>query len=135
MDKLLTLKYYFDTTPDNNFQFTKITLIIVLVFYFLSLVIRIYRRKYCKNEIVRKILKRYPGRLFTLGTILLFILLSRETGIPILSMRIWLFAFLLYVIIWAIMVCFTLKKEYHSRTRHIEHHDTKAKYLPKKKKR
>jgi len=135
MDKLLTFKYYFDTTPSNNFQFTKIILLIVALFYLISLGVRIYRKKYCKNDIIKKMLRGYTGRFFTLGTILLFILLSRETGIPILSMRFWMFAFLLYVIIWALTVCFTFKKNYHKRAQHTEHHDTKAKYLPKKKKK
>lgn len=134
MDKLLTLKYYFDTTPSSDFQFTKLVLLVVGLFFLLSLGVRIYRKKYCKNEIIRKMLRGYSGRFFTFGSILLFILLSRETGIPILSMRFWLFAFLLYVIIWALTVCFTFKKKYHSRAQHTEHRDTKAKYLPKRKK-
>ena len=135
MEKLLTLKYYFDANPGNNFQFTKITLLIVGVFYLLSLGVRIYRKKYCKNDIVKKMLRGYPARFFTLGSILLFILLSRETGIPILSMRFWLFAFMLYVIIWLLKECFTFKKRYDSRAHHTEHFDSKAKYLPKKKKK
>jgi hypothetical protein len=135
MDKLLNFKYYFDTNPGNNFQFTKVILAIVALFYLLSLAIRIYRKRYCKNDIIRKMLRGYTGRFFTYGSILLFILLSRETGIPILSMRFWMFAFLLYVIIWILKVSLTFKKEYKKRSHHTEHHDSISKYLPKKKKK
>ena len=132
MNKFLTLNYYFNSVPDSDFHFTKLTLGIVAVFYILSIAIWIYRKKYSKNEVLRRILKKYPGTLFTVGTILLFLLLSRETGIPIISMRIWLLGFLLFVAIWFIKVAVTFRGQYRMRSSQAKQ-DVKSKYLPRKK--
>ena len=135
MSQFLTLSYYFSTRPDTDFHFTKLILAIVVLFYIVSIAIWIYRKKYAKDMILRKMLKKYPGNLFTIGSILLFLLLARETGIPIISMRIWLFALFIFVIIMAIKKAVTFKRDYRARSQKMEHNDISTKYLPTKKKK
>lgn len=134
MDKLLTLNYYFDPSPGADFQFTKLTLVLIILLFLLSIAIRIYRRKYAKDAVLKKMLKRYPGRFFTFGIILLFLLLSREAGIPYLSMRFWWFVLFIYIIYWAVKVSLNCKKEYRHRLWQAQSSDALSKYLPKKKK-
>ncbi len=134
MERLLTLQFYFTPRPDPNFQFTKITLVFIALFFVVGIVIRIYRKKYSKDQIVKKMIKRYPGRLFTFGTVLLFLLLVRESGIPFLSMRFWWFALLIFVIYWAVKILINFKKKYMRRMKQAGSHAVRAKYLPKRKK-
>ena len=133
MDRLLTLKYYFTTRPDPNFQFTKLTLFIIALFFLLSLAIKIYRKKYAKDVILKKMIKRYPGRLLTFGTFLLLLLFFREAGIPFLSMRILWVIWLLILIYWVVKTLINFKKEYRHRLSQAKHHAAKKKYMPKKK--
>jgi len=134
MNKLLTLQYYFNTRPDPNFQFTKLTVILIILFFALSIGIKIYRKKYAKDPIVKKMIKRYPGRLLIFGTALLFLLVVREAGLPFLSMRIWWIALLVFVIYWMIRSMVNFRKEYKRRLGQAQKHSDKAKWLPKKKK-
>ncbi len=135
MERLLTLKYYFSTQPDPNFQFTKVTVVLIVLFFVLCVAIKIYRNKYAKDPIIKKIIKRYPGKLFMFGSILLFLLLVREAGVPVVSMRIWWFLLLIYVIYWAVKILLNFKKEYRRRSKQMNSHAVQSKYLPKKKKR
>jgi len=135
MDKFLTFKFYFTIRPDSDFQYTKLTLALTLLLFLISITIRIYKKKYAKDDILKKMLKRYPGRFFWFGLILLSLLLFREAGIPILSMRIWWVLLFIYMAYWIIKTCITFKKEYKFRSNQAYHHDAMSKYLPKKKKK
>jgi len=133
MDKFLSLKYFFTFRPDPDFQFTKLMLAVGLILLIAGILLGIYRKKHLKNEIVRKLIKKYPGQLRTYGILALILLLVRETGIPFLSMRIWwviLAAFFLYSLL---KFLFTFKGEYKKRMRQAEKHGLANKYLPKKK--
>lgn len=133
MDKFLTLQYYF-SHPSADFQYTKLTVVLIVLLFLLGIALKIYRKKYVKEAILKKMLKRYPSRFFAFGTILLLLLLVREAGIPILSLRIWWFALLLYIIYWAVKVCLNFRKQYRYRLKQAKMFDSKSKYLPKKKK-
>lgn len=135
MDRLLTFQFYFTPRPDPNFQFTKITVILIILFFLISIVVQIYRKKYTKDPIIKKMLKRYPGKLRLFGILLLLLLISREAGLPFLSMRIWWFALLFYVIFWAIDVLRNFKKNYKKRFGQANLKKNLHKYLPKKKKK
>lgn len=134
MEQLLTLQYYLSTKPNPDFQFTKVTLVLIVLFFGIGIGIKIYRRKYAKDQIVKKMIKNYPGKLFMFGTILLFLLLVREAGVPIVSMRLWWFALFLYILYWSVKILLNFKKEYKKRSRQANKHSESAKYLPKKKK-
>jgi amino acid transporter len=135
MDKLLNYSYYFGIRPDSNFQFTKLTLALVVVLFLISIGIWYYRKKYVKDPVTKKIIKRYPEKIFTFGLILLCLLVSREAGIPILSMRVLSILFFLYVAYWVLKTLITFRKEYKERAKHLNMSDKKDKYLPKKKKK
>lgn len=131
---MLTVKYFLDARPGTDFQYTKYTLLLIGILFALSIAIKIYRRKYVKEDAVKKIIRPYSGKFFTFGVILLFLLFAREAGIPFFSMRIlWLFL-LIYIIGWIAKTCFGFKKEYKKRTKRMMAFDVKTKYLPKKKK-
>jgi ACR3 family arsenite efflux pump ArsB len=133
MDKLLSLGYYFSVHPDPDFHFTKLTLLVAGLFLLAALAIRIWRRKYAKDEVLRKMLKRYPGPLVTVSLTLLVLLLFREGGIPIFSMRIWWILLIVIFATWAVRNVLGLNKEYQDRKKQLHHHLAQAKYLPKKK--
>lgn len=133
MDKFLTLKYFFTPRPDPNFQFTKLMFAIGLILIISGIVLSIYRKKYLKNLIVKKIIKKYPGHLKTYGMLVLILLLVRETGIPYLSMRIWWFVLGGFFLYSLLRFLFTFKKEYKKRLIHAEKQGLVKKYLPKKK--
>jgi hypothetical protein len=133
MDKFLNISYYFSARPDPNFQFTKLTLLVAGLFLLAALAIRVWRRKYAKDEVLRKILKRYPGPLVSFSLALLVLLLFREGGIPLFSMRIWWVILIALFAYWAVRNLLGLKKEYSERKTQLHHHQAQAKYLPKKK--
>ena len=134
MDRFLSLKYFFTPRPDPDFQFTKLMLAIGLILLIAGIILAIYRKKYVKNQIIKKMIRKYPGQLKTYGLIVLILLLVRETGIPFLSMRVWwvvIAAFFLYSLL---KFMFTFKKEYKKRLRQAEKQGLANKYLPKRRK-
>ena len=136
MDKLLTLQYYFAVRPSPDFNFTKITLAIGLLFFIGGIALNFYRKKYLQqNKILKKILRAYPGLLQTYGLIILALLLIREVGIPYLSMRIWWIVLIAFIIYSITQFLLKFKKKYHSLTIKAQKRTKQNKYLPKKKKR
>jgi hypothetical protein len=127
------LRYLFSARPDPNFHFTKLILAVVILMVLAGILIRIMRTKWVKDEIVKKMLKRYPDHLFSFAIALLVLLLFREAGIPLLSMRIWWVGYLVIVAVWAIKGGFKFSHEYRSRkSRHLEQESIRR-YLPGKK--
>lgn len=133
MERFLNLRYYFVPLPDPNFQFTKLTLLIGALLVLCGFALGIYRKKYLKDSITKKILKIYPGKLRLYGFLILLLLAFREQGIPFLSMRIWWFVILALFLYTFLSLAFSYKKEYTRRHKRLKKNATKHKYLPKKK--
>ncbi|MBN2306547.1 hypothetical protein JXD20_01030 [Candidatus Peregrinibacteria bacterium] len=133
MDRFLSLKYYFIPLPDPNFQFTKLTLLIGLLLILCGIAFGIYRKKYLKDPIAKKILKIYPGRLRLYGFLLLLLLIVREQGIPYLSMRIWWFILLAFFLYTFAGLALKYRREYLKRASRAKKNQVRRKYLPKKK--
>jgi len=133
MERFLSLRYYFIPLPDPNFQFTKLTLLIGVLLILMGFALGIYRKKYLKNSIIKKMLKIYPGRLRLYGFLVLLLLIFREQGIPYLSMRLWWFVLLVFFLYTFLKLAFTFKKEYAKRKERERKNIIKRKYLPKKK--
>lgn len=133
MDRFLHLRYYFVPLPDPNFQFTKLTLLIGCLLILAGLALSIYRKKYLKDSIAKKLLKKYPGRLWIYGFFVLLLLAFREQGIPYLSMRIWWFIILAFFLYTFIGLAIHYKKEYRKREDRVRKNAGTLKYLPKKK--
>ena len=133
MDRFLTLKYYFTPLPDPNFQYTKLTLAIGLVLIITGFILGFYRKKYLKDVIIKKLIKKYPGMLRTYGVLVLILLLVREAGIPYLSIRFLWIVLAGFFLFSALKFLFTYKKEYKKRFRQAQKRGTTNKYLPKKK--
>jgi hypothetical protein len=130
----LTPYYYIDPIPSTYYQYSKVTFAVGLIIILAGIALHIYRKKYMKDAIAKKIVKKYPWKLEIYGAILLALLFFREQGIPYLSMR------LLWVI-WALAFAYTIlknalnyKKEYEKRSKVKNKNEAKKKYLPKKKK-
>jgi len=133
MDRFLHLRYYFVALPDPNFQFTKITLLIGCLLILGGLALGIYRKKYLKDAIAKKLFKKYPGRLLTYGFLVLLLLAFREQGVPYVSMRIWWFLLLIFFLYTFLGLAMNYKREYRKREERIKKNAGTKKYLPKKK--
>jgi amino acid transporter len=133
MGKFLQFSYYFSPIPDSNFQYTKLTLAIGLFFLVFGIALSIYRKKYVKNEIHRKLMRKYPGLLRTYGTLIILLLLFRETAMPFLSMRMWWFLLGIFFLYSLFKFLFTYKREYKKRYEQAVKMHTIHKYLPRKK--
>jgi uncharacterized protein YacL len=133
MERFLQLAYFFDRYPSPDFRYTKITLGVIILLLLSSIVLSVYRHRYMKDQITKKLIKKYPSLLRTYGIILLVLLVVREAGMPLLSMRfLWLLwaAFFIYSLLKAV---FTYKKEYKKRSEQMDLHSKHHKYLPKRK--
>ena len=135
MDRLLNLKYYFAPVPSADFQFTKLTLVIAFVLIIAGFALSVYRNKYSKDKILKKILRPYPTKLITYGVIVLILLLIRETGIPYLSMRFWWLVILVFFLYSLINFLLRFRSRYNSRLTQYEKRVSRNKYLPKKKRK
>ncbi len=133
MDKFLHLAYYFTPIPDSDFRYTKLTLAIGLIFLIAGLALGFYRKRYVEDQIHRKLMRKYPGLLKTYGTLILILLLVRETGIPYLSMRMWWAILGLFLLYSLFKFLFTYRGEYKKRYEQAVKMHTLHKYLPKKK--
>ena len=134
MDKLLTINYYLNTHPNPDFQYTKLTLLLIGLLLVLGIALKIYRIKFTKDAIVKKMIKSYPGKFFTFATILLLLLFVREAGIPFISMRLWWIILFIYIIYWTVKVSICFGKDYKKRTKQAHFFKNRKKYLPRKKK-
>lgn len=135
MERLLSLSYFFTPRPSPDFPYTKLTLAVFALLFLGGIAIGIYRKKFLKDEIWKKILRRYPGILVNYAVTLLILLVIRETGMPYLSMRIWWalwFVALLYSIARFLLTC---KKQYETRAEKLKINRSKDAYLPRKKKK
>jgi hypothetical protein len=133
MERFLNLRYYFVPLPDPNFQFTKLTLLLGLLLILVGVAFGIYRKKYIKDSIAKKMLKAYPGKLKIYGFLILLLLVFREQGIPYLSMRIWWFVLLAFFLYSFLKLAFNYKKDYSKRRARMKKNASKQKYLPKRK--
>ena len=130
----MSLKYYFGPLPDPNFQYTKATLAAGLLLIIAGIALSMYRKKYMKDTIAKKIIKKYPSLLNTYGALVIILLLIRETGIPYLSMRLWWFILLACFLYSVIKILFTYKKKYKKRRIQANTNIRAKKYMPKRKK-
>lgn len=133
MERFLYLNYYFSRLPDPNFQFTKLTLAMGLLLVAGGFALGIYRKKYLKDTVAKKILKKYPGRLELYGLLVIFLLGVRELGIPYLSMRVWWLVLALFFLYTFGGLALNYKKEYGKREERVKKNVGTLKYLPKKK--
>ncbi len=133
MERFLTLQYYLTPLPNPNFQYTKLTLLIGALLILCGFALGIYRKKYLKDAIAKKIIKIYPGRLRLYGFLVLLLLLFREQGIPFLSMRLWWFVVLAFFLYTFLSLAFGYRKAYRKRKKRMKSNAVKHKYLPKKK--
>lgn len=134
MDRFLTLHYYFTPTPEINFQYTKVTLFVGIILILAGLALSIYRKKYLKDQVAKKMLRKKPGELYIYGIIILSLLAIREASIPFLSMRLFWFIALGFFLNSAIRFGLGFKKEHSKRINRAKKQNIHNKYIPKKKK-
>ena len=132
MQKFLSFKYYFTPYPDPAFHWTKLTLLIGVLLILGGMGLAFYRKR-LSDPVMKKLLRPYSGQLQTYGVLTLFLLVSREAGIPYLSMRFWwilLGAFFLYSFF---RFLFRFRSDYQRKKEALQMRESRSKYLPKKK--
>lgn len=94
---LAFLDYFFNFSPDRAFplQWTVWVLIALAV---LTAIIVFYKTKTCKDTILRKILQEYPGKFVTIVILLGINLLSRAYRIEVLSMRVFTYVLVIWML-------------------------------------
>lgn len=115
MKRFLDFLSFLVSHPDPNFQHTKWAAAFILILFVGSFALRIWRKRTCKDEITKKILRRTPGHLLNYATGFLLLLLFRETGMPYLSIRLWPILLMLLFLIHAFRFTHGFKKEYAQR--------------------
>ena len=134
MEKIFTLKYYFDTSPGSDFKYWIALLIFAGILLILSTAIKTYRQK-IKDKILRKMIKSYPSQLFWFAVVAAFLVWIRLENVKLLSMRFfWIiyFALMFYLIVKNIK---TFYREYPRKVRQSLSHQEQNKYLPTQKKK
>jgi amino acid transporter len=134
MDKIIAFtRFLTSARPDPDFQYTKLTLVVAGVLILVAIAIMALRKKFVKDEILRKLLKRYPMPLALFSMALLCLLFFRELGFPIFSMRLWWVALGLMFAYWSVKELVLFPKNYKERKEKFGARQAKSKYLPKKK--
>jgi small-conductance mechanosensitive channel len=133
MSKYLNLKYFFEIRPDTSFQYSTWMLVLVGLLLAVAILVKVFRRKAVKDEILKKILKRIPGPLFGFAIALLVLLLFRLSGIPFFSMRIWWIVLALVFVVWVIRSIVRMGADYRNWASEAKKKETRSKFLPRKK--
>ncbi len=115
MKRLLAFFSFLVSKPDPNFGHARLAAGILVLLFVASLALRIWRKRVCKDEITKKILRRTPGHLLNYATVFLLLLLFRETGMPYLSIRLWPLLVILLFLVHAFRFARGFKKEYARR--------------------
>lgn len=129
MEKLLTLRYYFNPNPGPEFKYWIVMLVFAGILVVIASLIKAYRKK-TGDKILRKMLKSYPTKLIWFGAVAVLLTLVRLENISLFSMRfLWIvyFAILIYVIVGNVK---TFYREYPRKVRQSLSHQVKSKYLP-----
>lgn len=94
---LLTLSYYIDTNPGGDFPLG----IFCLVFFGIMLFIPgLLRAKAAGNKYLKKSIKKGLWKFLVLGGVGMILTLSRFGGVPVISMRLWLYLLVLLSVIF-----------------------------------
>lgn len=97
------LDYFFNFAPDSTFplQWIPWTLAALAV---ITAIIVFVKARTCKDSILRKILQEYPGKFLTIDFLLAINLLSRTYRVEVLSMRIFTYV----LVAWVLFSFYTL---------------------------
>lgn len=133
MEKFLSLSYYFNPYPDPAYQWTKLTFFVGVLLILGGLALAFYRRRMKEKEVLKKMLRPYPGLLQTYGVLTLFLLVTREAGIPYLSMRMWWFILLGFFLFSLLKFAIGFPMNYKKNQQNRQQNQAKNQYLPKRK--
>lgn len=133
LSRLLSLQYYFTPLPDPNFRFAAFFIGLGILLILIGIFLQIYRRKFLKDEILKKILKRYPRFFNIFGILIILLTLIRIAGIQYLSMRVFWVIYGLLFLYYAFTRLMPFKGEYRERVQRLHSNVQKKRYLPHKK--
>lgn len=131
IEKLFKVSYLFDITPGSKFQYTIEAVIFFVLLLASGIVLRQYLRQR-KDPSLKKVLKRYPGRLYAVSLIGLLIVILRTQGIPLFSMR---FLFILDALIGLALIgkaWYLYKKVYPKEQAELQEKMEKKKYFKRR---
>ncbi|MBI5412192.1 hypothetical protein HZA43_03380 [Candidatus Peregrinibacteria bacterium] len=129
--QFLGLRYYFSPVPTPHFRFAVIFLILGGLLILSGIMLRIYRRKGIKDEILKKMLRHYPRFFEVFGGIMILLVLIRISGVPYLSMRLWWAIFGLLFIYFVVSRLIKFKAEYHSRLERLKQNERIGRFFKK----
>ncbi|MCF7917915.1 hypothetical protein K9L27_02865 [Candidatus Gracilibacteria bacterium] len=117
LSQLLTGYYFFDRAPGGEFLWGYA----LLVFFVLILFTKSIVMKFVSDDkYLRKSLRKKFGRFVALGVIGIFLVASRFSGIPVFSMRLWLYLTLLLTVGIGIWTFVKIRREYQKRISSVE---------------
>ena|SRR3989338_5787605 len=117
---LLSLKYYLSPVPNPDFRYATALLVLGGLMILIGIGIQLYRRKWMKDEIAKKVIRRYPRFLKLFGGLIILLTLMRTAGIPYLSMRLWWVILGLFGLYFILTRLGRFKAEYRSRLERIK---------------
>ncbi len=112
LGRLLTTEYYLDINPAGDFLPGFFFLIFFLGLIFLRSIIKKFAPD---SKYFRKSIKKKTGKLIVLGILGFIFVIARFSAVPYFSMRIWLYLTFLLSLIFGIMTCQKVSKEYQKR--------------------
>ncbi|MBI2453472.1 hypothetical protein HYV56_02085 [Candidatus Peregrinibacteria bacterium] len=129
MLKLLDPRYLFGLDPGPSFSYYIHLIIFFAVIFIGGIVVRaiIVRNK---DKVLKKVMKRYPRKLYIVAGIGFFLIFMRNQGIPLLSMRIFLILNILGIFYIIGKTIYAYKKIYPLTAKKFKEKEEKTKYLP-----
>lgn len=112
------LDYFFNFSPDRLFPLQWIPWTLVSLTVLITIVV-FYKVKICKDSILRKILGEYPGKFFTIVILLAINLLARTYRIEVLSMRIFTYVLIIWLLFSFYNLIHDLRVTYPNRKRQL----------------
>lgn len=110
--RLLTTTYFFDRAPGGDFLLGYL----LLAFFVLALFSKSIILKFAPdNKYFRKSAKKKFGKFVALGISGLILVAARFSGIPVFSMRVWLYIVLFLTIGFGIWTAMCIRAEYLKR--------------------
>lgn len=132
MFQLFDPRYLFDIYPSASFNYYLPLTIYFLFLLFTRFALKSYFRGK-KAPILKRLLRKLPGRLTYLSILGFILLLIRYQNIPILSMRFFLLLVLILSLVFVGKSLYIYYKIYPIEKKRFKTHQEKDKYIPGKK--
>lgn len=125
----MNLGYLFDITPGRRFTFFMAFMIFFVIVFFGGIILKQILR-YKKDRVLKKMFRRYPKRFLGIAITGIILLIMRQQGIPLISMRFLLMINVALVFFLMGRMIYVYRKIYPQEVKAHEERREKKKYLP-----